>query len=136
MKYRLATMEDAGDLLRWKNQADTKRYSIVSKKRILKRDHLKWLEKTLQEGKMKIWVLPGVGNVRIQGNEIAIGIGEEYQGQGIATEMINFFSKPGMIAKIVDGNVASMRLFIRCGYIPVAHVFDRGKVGYYILQCK
>lgn len=135
MKYRLATMEDANDLLRWKNQADTRKFSLVSQKRILKKNHLKWLEKTLQEGTMQIWVLPGVGNVRIEGNEIAIGVGKEFYGQGVGTKMIRHFSKSGMTAKIVDGNVASMRLFLKCGYKPISHAVTKTGVGYYTL-CK
>lgn len=129
-------MEDADDLLRWKNQADAVKFSIVTKGKIKKKDHLAWLEKILREGKMKIWMLPGKGNVRIKDNEIAIGINREYYGQGIATEMIKFFSKPGMMARIVDGNVASMRVFIKCGYKPVSHTVTKDGVGYYTLQCE
>jgi RimJ/RimL family protein N-acetyltransferase len=135
MKFRLATIEDAEDLLRWKNQKDARQFSIAHHRRILKKDHLKWLEKTLQEGKMKIWILEGVGNVRIINNEIAIGIDELEYGKGWATKMIKFFSKPGMTAKIVDGNVASMRVFYKCGFKPFAHACENG-IGYYILRCE
>ena len=141
--YRPATMDDAEDLLRWKNQADTRRFAITTHKKIKMKDHLAWLKKTLKRGKMKIWIIrvnvqtvkeridKNVGNVRIENNEIAIAIDTESQGMGLASMAIKDFTKPGMKAKIVEGNIASMRLFISCGYKPISY-----QDGYYIFQYK
>lgn len=131
--YRPATMDDAEDLLRWKNQADTRKFAIETHKKIKMKDHLAWLKRKIKEGKMKIWIMEDVGNVRIENNEIALAIDTQYQGLGIAAMAIKDFSRPGMLAKIVEGNIASMRLFIKCGYKPIAY---NSKKHFYIFQCQ
>jgi len=126
MRYRKATMSDADNLLKWKNQADTRKYAIKTHKKISKKDHLKWLEKNL----LGNWIIHSdFGTVRLVDNEIAIRVATVAQGKGVGREAINHFKKRGMTAKIVVGNIASLRLFINCGFKPIKY-----EKGYYIFQ--
>lgn len=139
---RQATLVDAENLLKWKNSYDMRRFSIVTTKIIKWNDHLVWLKKHLRN----IYIIEyfndlvdvsSAGSIRIDNDEIAIIIGEEFRKRGIALEAIESVKRDGLIAKIVDGNVASFRLFLKCGFKPIKHkqtMRDGKLIGYYILK--
>ena len=119
-------MQDAEFLLKLKNQADVRKFSIVSKGRILMKNHVKWLEKTLMDPEVEFWLIvegskSPIGDVRIDRNEISIRIISSFQGKKVGTKTIKTFTKHGMTAKIVEGNIKSMRTFIKCGYRPTEY---------------
>lgn len=128
LEYRPVTMEDADMLLQWKNQAATRKYSIVTHDFIKRESHIKWLEQKLASTTTDflIVLLGGVpiGDVRIEWDQppdISLRITEECWSKGIGTQIIKDHSAPGMTAKIVEGNLASMRVFIRSGYEPISY---------------
>lgn len=129
IKLRKMTMEDADLLLSWKNYPETREFAIVSHEIIERENHLKWLEKNIQY--FQIIEETGVecGAIRIQDNEISIWIDRELWGLGYAQDAINLASQKGYTAKIVAGNIASMRCFIKCGYLPISF-----QDGYFIFQ--
>lgn len=139
MNLRQMTMEDADKMLEWKNYAETRQFAIKTRAEIKREDHLKFLAENLDQ--FKIIRVEGevVGAVRINDNEISIWIDRQFWGYGFATEAIKTVSVKGMIAKIVDGNIASMRAFIKAGYFPKEIVRGEytivGQTNYYIFQC-
>jgi RimJ/RimL family protein N-acetyltransferase len=134
---RQATPADAKNLWKWKNNYDMRRFSIKTTKLIRYQDHLDWLKNHLRYiCVIEYFDLP-VGSVRVEHNEISIMLDEDYRGRGIAYEALESVKRNGLIAKIVDGNVASMRLFIKGGFKPIKHkqtMRDGKLIGYYILK--
>jgi RimJ/RimL family protein N-acetyltransferase len=146
MKLRPMTMDDADKMLEWKNNPETRKYSIVSRHEIKKEDHYKWLKKNLRYFRViespTINIQDGdnqypapVGAVRIQDNEISIWIDRMYWGNHIASYIIEKVSEKGMTCKIVCANIASMRAFINAGFKPISfHRTGNVFIEYYILQ--
>ena len=123
------TMADADKMLEWKNYPETRQFAIVSHDEIKREDHLKWLEKNLIWFRVIEHGEKPIGAIRIFGGEFSIWIDREYWGLGLATEIIRREGKIGMYAKIVNGNVASFKAFVRSGFVPVSY-----KDNYYILM--
>lgn len=127
------TMDDADFMLSLKNDPQTREFAIASNEEIKREDHIKWLEKNIQyfqvveEENASYQIL--LGAVRIQDFEISIWVDRPFWGRGIATEMIKRVAEDKMTAKIVNGNVASFRVFIAAGFSPIKYVDN-----YYILQ--
>lgn len=123
-------MSDAMDLLRWKNDADTRRFSIIAKDEIRQADHYKWLARTLQDPNVRLYVIfrkgKPVGDIRFDiadQVEVSVRIDRPYRRQGIGSWALSTIAPREMadiklpfMAKIVDGNVASMRIFTKNGF--------------------
>lgn len=134
IEYKKAEITDAVFLLRLKNQKDVRRYSIVSKNLIKKHDHIKWLLERLRKSDLFLIILSDrrpIGDVRIENLEISIRIMPKYRGMGIGKAAINEFKELANTAKIVEGNIKSMNLFIKCGF-----KFKSYKKGVYTLCSK
>lgn len=122
IRLRKAMMLDAENLLRWKNDPTMRKFSIVSHDEIRPEDHIKWLEKHLDE----IYIIEDndnvYGDIRIEGDGIAIKLAPEHRGKGIGTWAIHEAQKMKdyLIAFIVDGNAPSMNLFVGCGFTIVS----------------
>jgi RimJ/RimL family protein N-acetyltransferase len=101
---------DADFLLEMKNYPETRKFAIATHDEIKKEDHYKWLENNIQYFQI---IGNRIGAVRIQDNEISIWIDRLYWGQGIASFIIEQVYEENMYARIVDGNVNSMRCFIK-----------------------
>jgi len=138
MKFTLrnATMADAKELLRWKNDPTTRKFAIVTQKRITLKDHLVWLEKTLRDSHVNLFIitdgLNDYGDVRLDvgplETEISVRIAPEHRLHGVATRALKLAIKEyfetdtnSLIAKVVDGNIASMRTFLKLGFVPYKH---------------
>jgi len=121
-------MDDAKDLLSWKNDPVTREFSIVTHDEIKWENHLKYLENHIQD--IMIIELDGrkCGDIRVD-DEVSIRLAPECRGKGIGYRALKMVVEPGMIAHIVYGNVASMRLFTKLGFMA----FDHGE-GYYKLK--
>lgn len=125
------TMEDADFMLKLKNDPATRNFAIIAKDEIKREDHIIWLEKNIQYFRV-IEAFSGserVGAIRIQDNEVSIWIDKEFRSANVAKRILIMETKLGMKAKIVDGNIPSMRAFIRAGFLPVSH-----HENYYIFQ--
>lgn len=127
------TINDADFMLELKNYPETRMFAIASNDEIKREDHLKWLENNLQYFKIIEVMIEGdykpAGVIRIQDNEISIWIHRSFWGRGIATWVLETVSEKGMTAKIVNGNISSMRAFINAGFKPVSY---NGKYYTYI----
>jgi len=130
MKLRPMTMEYADKMLEWKNYPETRKFAIVSHEEIKREDHIKWLEKNIQDFSTIFTQYKVCGAVRVCDNEISIWIDRDFWGQGLATKVIKKVSYHGLQAKIVKENIASMKVFIKAGYVPIK---DCG--AYYLFQC-
>jgi RimJ/RimL family protein N-acetyltransferase len=122
MKLRPMRMIDARRMLEWKNYPKTRRFAIASHKKIKYADHLKWLKKNLQYFQI---INEYMGAVRVQDEEVSIWIDRKYWGKGLATEAVKKVSKKGYTAKIVIGNKASEKVFIKAGYKPIYTLWQK-----------
>ncbi len=122
MQLRPMEMKDADFMLSLKNDPDTRKFAIQTHDEISKESHYKWLADNLQyfrviedrDGKL-------MGAIRIQDKEVSIWVDKEFRKMGIATYVLQHECDRSMFAKIVEGNVASMRCFIRAGFEPYSH---------------
>lgn len=135
MNLRPMLMDDADFLLSLKNMPETRRYSIVSKEEIKRENHLEYLKENLeyfqviQDSQHGGSVITPVGVVRIKDNEISLWLHRDWWGNGIATWIIRLVSEKGMTAKIVNGNIGSLKAFINAGFKPISY-----QDNYYIFQ--
>lgn len=131
MILRPMKMADADFMLSLKNYPETRRFAIATHAEIKKEDHYKWLEGHISEFKT-IFNDRGeaVGAIRIaeienayqnKDHEVSIWIDRSLWRSGIATYILQHECERGMIAKIVEGNIASMRAFIRAGFLPTTY---------------
>lgn len=143
INLRPATANDAVNLLKWKNEEDTRKNSIVSDKVITMENHLGWLHNTLANPMIDFWIIEDdgvpVGDVRLNHSasgeaEISIRMDKAYRGKGTATAVIGMVEPVGVrfVAKIRAHNLASMRVFISNGYKP--YEFVDGSTPYYIFK--
>lgn len=125
MKLRPITIEDADFLLKLKNDPAVRWNSIKTNRKIYKRDHMKWLKDRLKkDGYYMIEIgNQSIGTIRFDPKEIAILVHKDYRGKGIGTEALQTalqkHTERPLFAKIVDGNIASFRLFLKMGFLPV-----------------
>ena len=140
--FRPATALDAPDLLQWKNDPVTRKFSIATHDEITESQHAAWMTAMLADPNRRTYIIEydghPCGDVRIEVHaehvEIAVKLDQHFRGRGIGSKAIRTVGnivqqemKKRLIAKIVYGNVASMRLFESCGY----RVYSHGE-GYYI----
>jgi len=149
MTLRPMTMADADLMLEWKNYHETKKFSILlHHEDIKKEDHYLWLSFHLPYfqiinasvvTKVDINGATGItgpaGAIRIQDNEISIWVDRNFRGHQIASKALKLVATEGMIAKIVDGNIPSMRAFINAGFKPIEYVNNSDyRNNYYIFK--
>ncbi len=125
MRLRPATMVDAEFLLKLKNDPVMRKFAVVTHKKILKKDHLKWLSTHLDEIQI---IGDRIGMFRIADGEVSINLAPEHRGKGIGLKVISKCPK-GLWAKIVNGNVPSMKVFLEAGFKVVDY-----KENYYVLK--
>lgn len=129
MRLRSATMGDGGFLLDLKNDPVTRSFSVVTHDKIMMKDHLKWLGNHFDEIMIVMQDLTRVGMFRIsREREVSINIRPEFRGQGLGKEVLSFCPE-NVWAKIVNGNIASMRLFLGAGFKITGY-----ENNYYILK--
>ena len=131
---RKATMEDAKDVLRWRNDPVTRENSFTRDEIDLD-SHLTWFEKKLGQEECFMYILMAddekVGNIRVDASE---GVGEisymvapEHRGKGYGKKMIGLLeaelSKDAKDAPIhtlfgltIKSNAASGKCFIANDY--------------------
>lgn len=140
IQLRPMTMDDAEKMLKWKNYEETRKFAIRSHDIVEKDAHYAWLPDNIKFFQIieRVHDAMGciqIGAVRIQDDEISIWVDREFREEGVATAIIERVAYPGMKAKIVSGNIASMRAFIAAGFSPVeycgTHTHD-DIISYYI----
>jgi RimJ/RimL family protein N-acetyltransferase len=129
MTIRKATMADADFLLFLKNDPVMRKYAVVTHSKIKKEDHLKWLKENLHTLKIIEEDKP-VGMLRVTDDkEVSINISPECRGQGLGGKILAAYCPKKVWAKIVNGNVPSMRIFLANGF----KIVDYEK-NYYVLE--
>lgn len=136
---RQVNINDAKNLLKWKNEQDTRNNSIVSTQPITLVNHMEWLKKTLADPNISFYIIDingePAGDVRLNYSdnetEISIRMDKKYRGMGLATQVIGMFHGH-LIAKIVAHNIPSMRVFIANGYRPAKFLTE--PVPHYIFE--
>jgi RimJ/RimL family protein N-acetyltransferase len=133
---RPATAEDEAMLLAWANDPGT-RAASRSHKPIPPADHHRWLERRLTTpDDARIWIgetdgLP-IGVVRFERRgpdrvEVSITVGPDARGRGLARPLLEagvvaaraVFGGVTILADVLPGNDASMRLFHAAGFKPL-----------------
>ena len=126
---REATIEDAEDMLRWRNDPSTRENSF-SKDIIDLKSHVKWLEKKLALDNCHIFILMAgdvkAGSIRVdvtdEVGEISYMIAPEHRGKGFGKKIIGLVEQmPLGDVKVLTGftlkeNVASGKCFLANGY--------------------
>lgn len=126
---RRAAMEDAEDLLRWRND-ETTRANSFTKDIIDLESHKKWLERKLSDERCYLFVMMDdtekVGNIRVdvEGDvgEISYMIAPEKRGRGYGKKIIALVEKEmpadvrTLIGLTLKDNRASGRCFLANGY--------------------
>lgn len=136
MTLRPMTMDDADFMLELKNDPITREFAILTHDEIQRDAHIAWLEKHLHEFQViQEFRDRNIGAVRVQdvtiptppgyaktysGSdlEVSIWIASKYRGCGWGSDALRSVRKMRMSAKIVIGNVPSMRAFIKAGFHP------------------
>lgn len=137
MNLRPMTMDDAEKMLEWKNYPETQQFSISTIREIKLEDHLKWLENNVQYFQVMEVDVTGIsesvraGAIRVQDGEISVWVDRAFRNLGLAGQAISKVAGDGSFAKIVEGNVASMRAFIAAGFSPKEH-YPEAMRSYYL----
>jgi len=121
MNLRPMTMDDSDFMLELKNDSDTRHFALLTSEEIKKEDHIKFLEKNIQYFQVIEdggTIMQRVGAVRVQDNEVSIWVSPLFRGMNYATTTLKRVRKDGMTAKIVIGNMPSIRAFIKAGFLP------------------
>jgi RimJ/RimL family protein N-acetyltransferase len=128
-------MADASLLWRWANDAETRRRSF-NPAPIPYAAHLAWLEARLAAAASSLWIVSDergpVGQVRLDVAddvaEVSLAVAPERRGQGLGTAVLREALAAAatqwrgglrLRAQVFADNVASLRLFRRCGFQEV-----------------
>ena len=126
---RRATIEDAEDILRWRNDPKTRENSFTSDVIDLE-THMAWFERKLGQSNCLMYILMAdeckAGNIRV---DITDGVGEisymiapEHRGKGYGKEILALIEKelpPDariLVGEVLENNIASARCFEANGY--------------------
>ncbi|MDQ8021285.1 MAG: UDP-2,4-diacetamido-2,4,6-trideoxy-beta-L-altropyranose hydrolase [Moraxellaceae bacterium] len=137
MQLRLARLEDADDLLTWRNHEVNRRHAVDARP-ITKARHMEWMRQSLENADRVLLIAEdAVGPVGVLRYDIAFGIatvsiylapGRHGQGRGgvllLAGEEWIMTHRPevqAIDARILVENTASMNVFLESGYLPDSH---------------
>jgi RimJ/RimL family protein N-acetyltransferase len=120
IEFRLATLDDAEMLLRWRNDEKTRSFSLQPKK-ITKKQHMSWLRLCLADPKRQLFVAiyseQPIGSVRIEstplGQLISWTLAPEFRGRGLGKAMVKSLVsslKGKIVAEILPRNIASIKV--------------------------
>lgn len=137
IKLRPATKDDAENLLKWKNDETMRKYTIADNAIISMKDHMKWLKGHID----RIYIIEdkatgeAMGDIRFEEDEMAIKVDPAHRGKGVALETLEVakFMFDTLIGNVANGNVASMRLFVRAGFKIVDYKVENN-TGYYVFK--
>lgn len=127
VQLRLATLADAVHLLHWRNDADTRRFSL-NPELVTEQQHRHWLEKSLISPERRLFIAEyngqPVGTVRVDSTAechlISWTIAAEHRGKGLAKAMVKLLVGQltgKIVAEILPGNTASIKVAQYAGLI-------------------
>jgi hypothetical protein len=129
MKLRPAILSYANFLLEIKNDPVMREFAVKTQKKIERSAHIKWLRSHIDE--MQIVEVDGerAGMFRVsEDKEVSINLHPNFRGMGLGNKVLKKCPK-GVWAKIVNGNVPSMRIFLANGF-----EIKNYEANYYILE--
>lgn len=130
MTLRQATMKDAVFLLMLKNDKVMRQFAVVTHSKIKMKDHVRWLRDHVDEMKIVMVGTKKAGMFRVnKDKEVSINLHPKFRGKGYGSKIVSEFCPKGVWAKIVNGNVASMRLFLENGFEVTGY-----ENNYYVLK--
>jgi RimJ/RimL family protein N-acetyltransferase len=117
---RRATMADADVLLKWRNDALTRQFSL-NPAEVSKQQHLQWLQRSLNSATRQLFIAEHggrpVGTARVdsdgQQHMISWTLAPEQRGKGLAKLMVrNLVLRLSgtIVAQILPGNLASVKV--------------------------
>jgi len=145
---RLATLRDAEDLFRWRNELET-RMASQNYEEVVWDQHLSWLSAVLEDPQRFLYVGSRVGadqstigmcrfDVEGEGAEVSINLNPDFRGHGLAQSIlqesiIRFAQDRGealrLTATIRPSNTASVRIFTEIGFRLAS---EDASFGYYV----
>ena len=122
---RLANMADADRLLHWRNDGDTRRFSLNAEQ-ITEQQHRHWLQQSLSNPKRRLYIAEyadqPVGTVRVDStagcHRISWTVAAECRGKGLAKAMVKLLVSQltgKIVAEILPGNTASIKVAQHAG---------------------
>ena len=129
MYLRKATIDDAMDILAWRNDPQTRAASF-NKEEIDPYSHIKWFRGKLADENCELFILTDgekkLGHIRVDINDntgtISYMINPTHRGKGYGTEMIRLLDaavdkRVSVLSALVEkDNAASQKCFERNGY--------------------
>ena len=120
VRLRSATMADAERLLHWRNDADTRRFSLNAEQ-ITEQQHMRWLQQSLSNPQRQLFIAEyadqPVGTVRVDSiadcHRISWTVAAECRGKGLAKAMVKLLVSQltgKIVAEILPGNTASIKV--------------------------
>lgn len=144
IEIRLACAEDGGMLFSWRNDERTRRY-FRNTAPLAFAEHIKWFERILAD-KTKKLLVPSRGGVPVgcvrfdlhdSVADVSIYLDPSLQGQGVGRSVLCaamdwlYAQHPEITtidAEVHSDNVASTKMFLRCGYRPTWNRFEHRRV--------
>ncbi|WP_051233626.1 GNAT family N-acetyltransferase [Butyrivibrio sp. NC3005] len=141
MNLKKATINDARDILDWRNDKDTRENSF-SNEIIDYESHIKWFEKKLSDNNCRMFILidnnEKIGQIRVDINnkigEISYMISPKYRGKGYGSKIVDLIEKEligevkVLTALVKSTNKSSQKIFLKNEYVE----FDGQTVKSYI----
>lgn len=132
MGFRKVEWKDRELLYMWANEEEVRRQSFHTED-ILWEDHVRWFEEKIYSGKcdLLIWVEGGIdtGMLRLDYEDgkarVSYSVQKDQRRKGAASRLIAAVpqyiksAKPeihNVVAEVKSGNLASQRIFEKCGY--------------------
>jgi len=148
LTLRPAVQADAGLLLRWRNDPETRASSHTTGV-VTEAEHARWLEQSLASPARRLVIAQAegcpVGQLRLDLEagalaEVSITVAPDARGRGLAAAMLNALAEPALAAglttlraEINTGNARSLSAFKRAGYHGFATV-QRGGVALWVCE--
>lgn len=138
VKLRIATLDDAERLLQWRNDEETRRFSL-NPAAITKQQHMSWLEQSLADPQRRLFIAEHanqpIGTVRVDstalGQFISWNLAPEFRGKGLGKAMVKSLVntlKGKVIAEILPGNITSVKA---AQYAGLTYKNTRNGIMYY-----
>ena len=136
MQLRRATMDDALDVLAWRNDETTRKNSF-NQEEISEENHLKWFKRKLDDNSCLMFILEDqdcpVGSIRLDITddigEISYMIAPDQRGRGLGKEILKLIESrqeldgcetghriQSLVGFVNEDNVASAKCFENNGY--------------------
>ena len=147
MNIRLVTFDDATTLLDWRNDPITRKMSF-DQEVIELSDHLEWFEKALKRDDIVLFLAEHegakIGVVRFDKNEakivVSINLNPAFKGKGLASKVLlnsieeirKIWTNGVIEAKIKSGNVSSLKIFEKVGFVKISSGSDVLTYNFYL----